>query len=604
MKQIRIFFTVLALWTVIGMLSKVFFITAYYSLLPAPGMADCLGILWHGLRLDIAVGGYLTVIPGVILTLTTWRSAGFLRMAWNVYFAITAFLCSLAYVSNLGLYKYWGFPLDSTPLLYISTSPSAALASIPVWQSLLFAAIIIVVAMGIYATFARLGRRLSAAQSRVVPIVMVLLTASLIIPIRGGLDTGTNHTGSVYFSSDIRMNHAAVNPLFSFVESATHREEIATRYRFMEAKEATRIFDKLTYTHLRKDATQRHDYNVIIIGLESFSKYIMTEAGHVKGVTPNLDRYANEGIYFTNFYASSFRTDRGLVAMLSGLPAQPTMSVMDIPRISTSLPSMARTLAANGYRTHFYYGGDTNYSNMRSYLMGTGYGEITSQYEFSSALNTGKWGVADGPVFDRLLDDIKHEGANGGKPFFKTFMTSSSHEPFDVPDFHRLPEPELNAFAYTDHYLGVFIEALKTLPCWKNTLVVIVPDHLGAYPQHADNYQLWRYEIPMIMLGGMITEPRKVDTIGSQTDISATVLALLGLEHEEFTYSKDLFDPEAPHYAFFSFPDAIGMVSKDGYAIYDNTSGKIATHTGDGAETLATQAKALLQKLYDDLGSR
>ena len=205
---------------------------------------------------------------------------------------------------------------------------------------------------------------------------MLLLTALLIIPIRGGVDTGTNHTGSVYFSDDILLNHAAVNPIFSFVEAVTHQEDIATRYRYMDDNEASSLFKELTDTTLRSSA-ERHDYNVVLICMEGFSRYIMSEAGHVKGVTPWLDKYSQEGLYFSRFYANSFRTDRAMVAVMSGLPAQPTMSVMDMPRISTSLPSLAGSLGKNGYDTHFYYGGDANYSNMKYYIMGKGFQKVT-----------------------------------------------------------------------------------------------------------------------------------------------------------------------------------------------------------------------------------
>lgn len=429
---------------------------------------------------------------------------------------------------------------------------------------------------------------------------MLVLTALLIIPIRGGVDTGTNHTGSVYFSTDILLNHAAVNPIFSFVEAVNHQEDIATRYRFMDDKEAERIFRNMVHASLRPDA-EKHDYNVVLICMEGFSKYIMSEAGHVKGVTPSLDRYSKEGLYFSRFYANSFRTDRALVAVLSGLPAQPTMSVMDMPRISTSLPSIAGSLGKNGYDTHFYYGGDANYSNMKSYLIGTGYQHVTHQFDFEKKLQTGKWGVADGPVYDRMLADIKT--FEKSKRFFKTMMTGSSHEPFDVPDYHKLKQPALNAFSYADYHLGRFIEGLKKLPQWNNTLVVIVPDHLGCWPEKIDNYKLWRYEIPLIMLGGMISEPRKVETIGSQIDMSATILAILGLPHDEFTYSKDLLDEDAPHFAFFTFPDAMGLIDSTGYAIIDNTQKTVAASSADkSVDERTKKSKAYLQKLYDYLG--
>ena len=606
MTNIKAFLSTFLLWIVVGVITKVLFCLIY---LGEYGIADWMKVMWHGVRLDVSIAGYLTMVVGLLLIVIIWWRGKGMKWIWHVWSGIAALACSLGYVSNLVLYGYWRFPLDNTPLLYIKTSPSDAVASMTTVQMILVPIVIIGVATLLFlpqwwiwrslekqTTTRResLGKRISTN------IVLLVLTALLIIPIRGGVDTGTNHTGSVYFSTDILLNHAAVNPIFSFVEAVNHQEDIATRYRFMDDKEAERIFRNMVHASLRPDA-EKHDYNVVLICMEGFSKYIMSEAGHVKGVTPSLDRYSKEGLYFSRFYANSFRTDRALVAVLSGLPAQPTMSVMDMPRISTSLPSIAGSLGKNGYDTHFYYGGDANYSNMKSYLIGTGYQHVTHQFDFEKKLQTGKWGVADGPVYDRMLADIKT--FEKSKRFFKTMMTGSSHEPFDVPDYHKLKQPALNAFSYADYHLGRFIEGLKKLPQWNNTLVVIVPDHLGCWPEKIDNYKLWRYEIPLIMLGGMISEPRKVETIGSQIDISATILAILGLPHDEFTYSKDLLDEDAPHFAFFTFPDAMGLIDSTGYTIFDNTQKTVVLSSADKSVDERTKnAKAYLQKLYDYLG--
>lgn len=591
---------VFLLWTFIGVLSKLVFIPLYLS---DYTVSDWGAVVRHGLLLDLSVAGYFSLLPGLMLIISTWWKSRLQKWLWHSYFILTSMVAVLGYVSNLALYRYWRFPLDSTPLLYIKTSPADAFASMTSVQLVCIPLMILGCGALVSLPFLRLWRMVENAclmgtKARIsYSLILLLLTCALILPIRGGVDTGTNHTGSVYFSSDIKLNHAAVNPIFSFVESVTHQEDIASRYRFMEDKEARNLIQEMTYTHLRPD-TRRHDYNVVLICLEGFSKYIMKEGGHVEGVTPNLDRYTEEGIYFTNFYSNSFRTDRGLVSVLSSLPAQPTMSVMDMPKISTSLPSIARTLSKEGYDTHFYYGGDANYSNMKSYLMGTGFQSITAQFDFDPKLQTGKWGVADGPVFERLLHDIK--SADAKKPFFKVIMTGSSHEPFDVPDYRKLKSPELNAFSYADHHLGRFIEGLKQLSCWQNTLVLIVPDHLGAYPLEIDNYSLWRYEIPFIIMGADIT-PRKIDTVGSQIDISATLLSILGLQHQDFLYSKDLLDTSSPHFAFFTFPDAMGIVEQKDYLFYDNTSNKIVKSSGNNTDDMSAKAKAYLQILYDNL---
>lgn len=610
MKQLKLFTLTFVIWIVSGTISKVLFISLYHSSMGDVGIIDYLAVLWNGLALDAAVAGYLTIIPGLFLAISPWYNGRAIKWGWNCYFLVTGVMVSLAYVSNLGLYGYWGFPLDNTPLLYLKTSPSDAFASLS-WVEWIVAPLSVTFSASLlYLLFSilysrtcitkRRTRLCTASQKALVSIILLLSTVALLIPIRGGFSTGTNHTGTVYFSENIQLNHAAVNPVFSFIESVTHQEELGSKYRFMQDTDCDRIFASMTANALRCNA-ERHNYNVVLIGLESFSKYIMTESGYVKGVTPNLDNLSQEGIYFTNFYANSFRTDRGLVAILSGFPAQPTMSVMDIPHISTSLPSLASTLLRNGYDTHFYYGGDTNYSNMKSYIVGTGFNKVTSEDDFPKSQRMGKWGVPDEYIFGALFEDIRQSRPN--KPFYKALMTSSSHEPFDVPYNSGLGE-KLNAFAYTDHCLGDFIAKMKGLELWKNTLVVIVPDHLGAYPELMDNYQLWRYEIPLIITGGAIESHKKIDTIGSQIDICATVLGMLGIEHNDFIYSKDLLDSDIPHFAIFDFPDAMGIVDSTGYMIYDNTVGSIVSFAGTATDTLCRKAQAYIQKLYDDLEIR
>lgn len=616
MRTIGSFFRFFMLWTLVGLMSKVVFLLAYHSLLTECTWGEQLAVIWYGLRLDFAMAGYLTLLPGLMLAVSVWYNGKLLHGLWKGYLALTSIIASLAYVANIGLYGYWGFPLDNTPILYIRTSPADAAASLVWWQLLLGVLAVVVVATAIYLLSFRLPQEESAHTTRgtqvVITIVLLLLEASLILPIRGGVGTGTNHTGSVYFSTSPRLNHAAVNPMFSFMESVLHQQQIGTKYRFMADDEANRLMSELTKTTLRADSvTAINDStateeirklrntrpNIILITLEGFSDTVM----RVKDITPNLERLTHEGLYFTNFYTNSFRTDRALVSVHSGLPAQTTMSVMDNPRISTSLPSIAGTLSKNGYATTFYYGGDINYSNMRSYFVGTGFHTIVSDKDFPRELHTGKWGVADGAVYDRMIADIK---ATSDEPFFLSIMTESSHEPFDVPNYKRVDDDVLNAFSYADDCLGRFIAQLKELPCWDSTIVVIVPDHLGAFPSNIDNYQYWRYHAPLIILGGMMKTNATCNVVGSQIDISATLFGLLGISHEEFTYSKDLLDNSAPHFAFFTFPDAMGMITDSSRVIFDNTANQAVSPEGAYTDSLTQKAKAYLQKLYDDIDKR
>ena len=185
----------------------------------------------------------------------------------------------------------------------------------------------------------------------------------------------------------------------------------------------------------------------------------------------------------------------------------------------------------------------------------------------------------------------------------KIVQTSSSHEPFEVP-FQRLDNPRLNAFAYADSCAGDFVRRFKETPLWKNTVIILVPDHLGAYPQDIDNLTVDRYRIPLIFIGGAVKEPKHIDTYGSQIDIAATLLGQLGLPHEEFAFSKNMLNPTSPHFGFFTFPNAFGMMTPENEVVFNCESNSVVSDEGEHKGENLPKAKAYLQKLYDDLAKR
>ena len=432
------------------------------------------------------------------------------------------------------------------------------------------------------------------------------------------------NVGKVYFSAEQRLNHAAINPAFSLMESLAKQKDFSKQYRFMEAAEADRLFKDMLEPAVAGGQTEETDSvrqsadslhtlfntqrpDVLFVILESFSSRLMTALGGEPNIAIHLDSLSKEGVLFTNFYANSFRTDRGLVAILSGYPAQPTTSIMKYPRKTQSIPAIAGSLRKAGYGTKYYYGGDADFTNMRSYLMSSGFEDIVSDQDFPVTERLSKWGAHDHLVFNRLLEDLKTEAAEGTAeektPHFRVLQTSSSHEPFEVP-FRRLENDRLNAFAYTDSCAGDFVRQFRELPQWKNTVIVFVPDHLGAYPEHIDNLSVERYRIPLLMVGGAIREPRRIDVYGSQHDIAATLLAQLALPHEEFVFSKDMLNPASPHFAFFTVPDAFGMVTADNQVIFNCQAGAVVVDEGTAKGKNLPLGKAYLQKLYDDIAKR
>ena len=635
MKQIIWFVKTYATFVVLFVLQKPLFLFLEKGSATQPVdniFTELPAVIWHGLPLDLSMAGYLSVIPGFLSIAVVWLKRDLVKPIMNIYFIIASLFITCSFLLNASLYPYWKYPLDSTPLFYFFTSPADAIASVSIWQVILSIVILIVLTIGVWFTLRMRGEKRrcysrysygyggfgSGKRNRFddfdrhrgrTSIILLLLTGLLFLPIRGGITVSTMNTGQAYYSQNAYLNHSAVNPLFSLLESITHQEDFASQYRFMKDKEADKIFatmtstsDENTYPLLNEATFKKGTPDILIVIMESFASDIMPSMGSYKDVAVCLDSIAQQSILFTRFYANSFRTDRGMVSILSGYPAQPTTSIMRYPRKTSQLPSIARNLAKyKNYKTTYYYGGDADFCNMRSYLVSQGYQHIISDANFPIEDKLSKWGVPDHIVAARMMEDIKAQ-QNEKRPMLRILQTSSSHEPFEVP-YHRLKDKRLNAFAYTDSVMGAIVREYRKLPRWKNTLIVFVPDHVGGYKENLNDHDRSRYQIPLILAGGAISRPMKVGIIGSQHDIAATLLGQLGVEHREFTFSKNMMSDATPKFAFFAVNDAFGIVSEENSLIYDNRAKRIVYDKGEKGFNLK-RGQAYLQKLYDDLAKK
>lgn len=635
MKQIIWFVKTYATFVVLFVLQKPLFLFLEKGSATQPVdniFTELPAVIWHGLPLDLSMAGYLSVIPGFLSIAVVWLKRDLVKPIMNIYFIIASLFITCSFLLNASLYPYWKYPLDSTPLFYFFTSPADAIASVSIWQVILSIVILIVLTIGVWFTLRMRGEKRqqysrysygyggfgSGKRNRFddfdrhrgrTSIILLLLTGLLFLPIRGGITVSTMNTGQAYYSQNAYLNHSAVNPLFSLLESITHQEDFASQYRFLKDKEADKIFATMTSTSdentypLLNDATfKKGTPDILIVIMESFASDIMPSMGSYKDVAVCLDSIAQQSILFTRFYANSFRTDRGMVSILSGYPAQPTTSIMRYPRKTSQLPSIARNLAKyKNYKTTYYYGGDADFCNMRSYLVSQGYQHIISDANFPIEDKLSKWGVPDHILAARMMKDIKAQ-QNEKRPMLRILQTSSSHEPFEVP-YHRLKDKRLNAFAYTDSVMGAIVREYRKLPRWKNTLIVFVPDHVGGYKENLNDHDRSRYQIPLILAGGAISRPMKVGIIGSQHDIAATLLGQLGVEHREFTFSKNMMSDATPKFAFFAVNDAFGIVSEENSLIYDNRAKRIVYDKGEKGFNLK-RGQAYLQKLYDDLAKK
>ena len=614
-------------------------------------LGDVAAILWHGLPMDLSTTAYLLLLPWLCAWIVgNWPSARRrLLPALLVFNVLAAIIIVACIVGDIALYPFWGFKLDATIWTYID-SPRDAVASVSTTFVLLHLAAFIIGAGGLFYLLQKasdpslhsphtgksqcppheaLPPAGGAGRGAVVRLLLrnllfVLVGVLLFITLRGGITESTMNVGHAYFSDRQFLNHAAVNPVFSLLASSQKTEHFDQLYRSMSTEEADKLLQGLygfstdnsnCFLPLGRAGGESSGGrpSILLIFWEGCGGQLTASFGGPTGsaaITPNLDSLVRTGIFFSELRANSFRTDRGTLSTLSGHLSYPTHSLMKMAARASRLPSLARTLQAAGYTTSFTYGGDINFTNMKGYLLSTGFQHIIADTDFSlSDRATSKWGVCDSILFCRLYDEIQK---NTPESFFHVALTLSSHEPWDVPDSYRRsadPDEKAAAFRYTDHHLGRFIRRLRATPLWDNLIIIILPDH-GVLAADVRSWQDPRFfHIPMVWTGGAIAQPATVPVLMNQSDLPATLLAHLGLPHDDFPWSRNILSPSYTHpFTYSTYNDGFVITAPLPTGIttvfYDNKACSTTVY-GDTTltDSLTRLGKAILQTSYHLLAS-
>lgn len=585
---LRLFATLILMFVT----QKVVFMLFNLSHADGAPFLSCAASLWHGLRLDIATACYLLLLPTLVLLISCFFKRFPLRKVLMPYYILVAIVLALIFVADTILYSFWGAKLDANDLIY-AAKPRDMLASLPFWATLLAFLVVGLIAFHYYrrlrhATPKELTRTKASPAFFISHFLfLILFVALMFLGMRGGLSESTANPSYAYFSTHPFCNHAALNPTFNIFHSLFKVQDLSREFQTMPDSEADALLgDAFTPDSTLADTlltTPRP--NVLLIIWEGAGLGMVGS----DTVAPNLHRYMQEGVYFSNCYANSYRTDRGIVSVLSGWLGLPTTTLVKRPDLCRNLPSIASSLKSAGYATKIAYGGDIDFTNMRMYLSETGFTTVLGGDAFPSALNSSAWGVPDEHLLQPALIPAE-------RPFLSAALTLSSHEPWEVP-MHRLDDYKRNAFAYTDSCLGAFIDGLKATPLWDSLLVVILPDHGIPFVEGQPTSDVAVSRIPMLWMGGAVRQAKTVDRLCSQSDLAATLLCQLGLPAEAFPFSRNVLGTrymERPQFAMHSDKNCLNLVLPGGSWHYDCIS-----HTLQPADSANTRfVEALLQRLY------
>ncbi len=539
-----------------------FRLVLYVAFRPASVPAsDMLGAFLSGLERDLVVGLAITapLLAWMLVVPNSWSNCKWhRRLFWLGYFVFCFGQLFVLFVEFF-FFEEFKSRFNTVAVDYI-WYPHEVFTNI--WESY-HVGIVLAVCFGLSLVwvlilgrlFRRMWERTFPAPARMAYLGAGLALLALLMP--------TLNLKGAHVSTDRTLNEIANNGMLAFgVAAWTHHLDYTGFYKTIDRSQAyarARRLLKEPNTEfveagqsIRRRVTgepARPRLNVVIFLEESLGSEFWGCLGRHSTLTPEMDRLATEeGLLFTNIYASGNRTVRGFEGVLSSFPPLPGDSIVKRD-LSDNVETVARVLKRDGYSTVFLYGGRGLFDGMRSYAVRNGYDRFVEQKHFAHPTFTTIWGVCDEDLFDRALEEMRLL-AQGDKPFLATILSVSNHKPFTYPK-GRIPEdPEKrkrdHAVKYSDYALGQFFRGAKQQSFWTNTIFVVVADH-GARVYGAQSIPIHSYEIPLVILGpAVVTAPRRLPQLGCSLDVSPTVLGLLGRPYETMFFGRDLLK-SPPH---------------------------------------------------------
>jgi len=557
------------------------------------GVMDVLDVLRTGLfSHDFMFTSVLLVVPWIAALLSLRWPALRLRAFLTPYYILLGLVVGLIIAADVVMYEFWQFKLNFVVFSY-AASPEGTTNSVSTFfiVARVLAAVFLVLLFIVPAILVT-PRTLTPSRGlrlwfRNISIIWAFLLLASVFYLR---------VGDAFYSSRIFLNHAAVNPVLAFYTSVPW--DGREHYDYLSQVDQTEAFDHL-YPSNTEDLTDTllttSRPNVLLVFMESFGGKFVEELGGLPDVAPNLSRLIPQGIFWENYYSNSFRTDRGTVSAYSGWVSYPQTSLMKEPQCHSSLSSLPAAMNEVGYQTSYLYPGPMTNMGKRDYLSHVEFKTLMDHTAFLPEEINSSWGANDSTSAMKAFHLIAQKDTI--TPWFMVLQTISSHEPWKVP-YHRLQDPILNAFAYTDHSVGQLIDSLQAMPQWDKMLVILIPDHGFLYQQSFQDPEF--FHSPMLWLGGAVRSPRRMSVLMNQSDLCATLLGQMDIPHEQFPWSRNVLSKNYTYpFVYCNYPAGLMFRDSTGVSIYDiiGDCPILETPTDNGLRE--RYAKAILQTSCD-----
>ncbi|MDR0368252.1 MAG: sulfatase-like hydrolase/transferase [Bacteroidales bacterium] len=604
----------LLFWLIFFAVGRIVFLLVYTYLLSGISAKDILSVFVYGLRLDVSTVCYLMSIPILIHTVQLCFKSRVLVYLLRAITCLELLFTSIVTFAEIGIYGEWYSKLNYKALVYLR-HPKEIFQTATIAQIIFGIAGVAVLVGGFYYLYRQFVlkppveplRKQACLKS---PLVFLFAGSVCFFGMRGGMDAIPIKQSSSYFSHHTVLNDVAVNSSWNIIYNIVEFSSLEnnTTYCFTDSKTADNTVKELLTAN--KDTTvnvlKKEDVNIVIILLESWTADVTLFGGGSNEISPCFNALAENGLLFTEFYSNGHRSQQAICSILSGFPSIPNYDITDNHSKYRHLPSLLEPFNKKGYATSFYFGGNLDYGNIRSFLLHADFKKITEDKDLPGKFPRGKLGIHDEYMFDYHLNEINQMK----EPFFTMLFTVSSHSPYDEPknitplDWDTEQLKFLNSVKYCDYWLGDYMKKAKEQPWYNNTLFIIVADH--GHPSHLNRsyYDQAYQRIPMLWYGNVLNDEYKgtsCEVLSSHVDVATTLLKQLNIDVSPFEWGKNIFNPYCKRFVYHENNKGFGWIEPAGSYNYSSVQEDIFDFTGDESkkDSVVFRGKAYTQKLFE-----
>jgi phosphoglycerol transferase MdoB-like AlkP superfamily enzyme len=558
-------------------------ITELNRIQDAPAL-DIMQAFIMGLRFDIVISGYILSVSFILLSIVYIikgnTSISRLFLSGIKYFIMAMFALAFAVcAADIPYFNHFFSRFTITAFEWID-NPEFVFKMIVqepyYWASIVpFTLMLIAFGKLIQKSFSVFSSTHTYIKRQVVFLSSLLFLSLMLLGVRGRVDEKSPiRIGTAYFSNNPFLNQLGLNPNFTLMRSFLDANKKENKeIQLMDPE--TAVKNVQSYLNIQETSNEQplmrkvefdnhtaKNYNVVLILMESMSAAKMKRHGNQNDLTPFLDSISAHGYYFENAYTSGIHTMNGVFSTLFSYPAIFRQHPMK-ESIMRKYPGMYYTFKKNGYSTIYFTTHDGQFDNIEGFLKANDCEKVVSKSDYPKEKAKTTLGVPDDYMFEFSIP-ILNQLHDNNKGFFATFLTSSDHGPYYIPEYFEAKSNGVRnkIVEYADFSLRKFIEMSSKQEWFDNTLFVFIADH-GSPSDNLYDMSLNYHHSPLLFYApAILKDPKTFSKMASQIDVFPTIMGLLQRPYYNQTFGIDLFR-ESREFAIINAYDKYGVIGQN-----------------------------------------